>query len=187
MCLAQQEVEPVTEPKAATLPDPAAPAPDNTFFQNLFTPRALGVIPVAVLDQIHNFPKEWRRSDSAFGKRLASEAGQFVLAASIESAVKTLHKESTRYVRLGQGNFFKRMGYIMENTATARAPDGSPTAAYSIFASSYGSWAIATLWNPPSERTASSILGWGTANLGTYAARNLVREFWPDVKGLFHK
>ena len=56
-----------------------------------------------------------------------------------------------------------------------------------MLANDYGSWAIATLWSPPRLRTAGSILQWGTGNVGVRAGGNLIREFWPDVKGLFRE
>ena len=47
--------------------------------------------------------------------------------------------------------------------------------------------AIATLWSPHSLRNPASIFEWGTGNVGVRAGGNLLREFWPDVKSVFHK
>ena len=78
-------------------------------------------------------------------------------------------------------------GAILTDTVTARKPDGRRTVALSTPANAYGSWAIATLWSPREFRNAESIFEWGTAGMGVSAGTNLAREFWPDLKGIFHK
>ena len=67
-----------------------------------------------------------------FEKRLGSLYGQFVVGVLIEDGVKAIHREDTRYRRLGQGNFFRRMGHVVTDTVTARKPDGSRTVALSM-------------------------------------------------------
>ena len=105
----------------------------------------------------------------------------------IEDGVRAIHREDTRYRRLGQGNFFKRTGHAIADTVTARRPDDSRTVALSMPANAYGSCAIATLWSPREFRNAESIFEWGTAGVGVSAGTNLVREFWPDLKGIICK
>ena len=200
VCLAQEDA---SHPAAATVPAaaPASPAepvsgPPATanpkpyhrpFFKRLFTLQAFAAtIPGAVLQQVHNWPDEWGRKRIGFEKRVGSLYGQFVIGAMIEDGVHAVHKEDTRYRRLGHGNFFKRTAHVVTDTVTARTPDGSRTFSYSLPANAYGSWAIATLWSPREYRTASSILEWGTAGMGVTAMGNLIREYWPDLKGIFH-
>jgi len=88
---------------------------------------------------------------------------------------------------LGHGNFFRRTAHVITNTVTARRQDGSRTPAWSLAAYAYGSWGIATLWSPPQYRTAASIAEWGSTGMGTFAVTNLAREYWPDIKRLFHR
>ena len=144
-------------------------------------------VPGAILQQVHDWPDEWGKKRLGFEKRVGSLYGQFVIGVLIEDGVKAIHGEDTRYRRLGQGNFFKRTGHVITDTVTARKPDGSRTVALSMPANAYGSWAIATLWSPREYRTAESIFEWGTAGMGVSAGTNLLREFWPDLKGIFHK
>jgi hypothetical protein len=178
-----QPAAPVT-PAASTTPDP----PDHGFWWDLISPRALlATAPGTLLDQIHEFPREWGEGVPAAEKRAASLYGQFVIGDLIERGVKAIDKENTHYRRLGAGNFFTRTGHAIVFTVTARKPDGSFTPAYSTLANDYGSWAIATLWSPHSLRNPKSIFEWGTGNVGVRAGGNFLREFWPDVKGLFKK
>ena len=196
VCRAQDTgpaVLPVSEPDLATEaaePKPVPPADDvnKPFFKRMFSLEAVAsTVPGAVIEQLDGWPVEWCRTRSGFEKRLGSLAGQFVLGAAFEDAVKSIHAEDTRYRRLGKGNVFKRTGYVIAGTVTARKPGGGHTIAWSMVASAYGSWAVATLWSPRHYRSAASILEWGTEGMGTLAGFNLAREFWPDVKGLFHK
>jgi len=169
---------------------PAAPSiqPRKPLLKRLFSVQALtATVPGAIMQQVHDWPGEWGRKRLGFEKRLGSLYGQFVVGVLIEDGVKAVHHEDTRYRRLGRGNFFRRTGYVIANTVTARKPDGSRTVALSMPANAYGSWAIATLWSPRELRTAGSIFEWGSAGVGASAATNLAREFWPDLKGILHK
>jgi hypothetical protein len=178
-----QPVAPVI-PAVTTPQDP----PDRGFWRDLISPRALlATAPGTILDQIHEFPKEWGEGVPAAEKRAASLYGQFVIGDLIERGVKAIDKENTHYRRRGEGNFFRRMDHIIVFTVVARKPDGGYTPAYSTLANDYGSWAIATLWSPRSLRNPASIFEWGTGNVGVRAGGNLLREFWPDVKSVFRK
>jgi len=158
------------------------------FFKRLFTVQAVtSTLPGAILQQVHNWPEEWGGKRLGFEKRVGSLYGQFVVGCVIEDVVQTVHKEDTRYRRLGRGNFFERTAHVVADTFTARTPDGQRTVAYSVPANAYGSWAVATLWSPREYRTAGSIAKWGTAGLGTFALTNFLREFWPDVRSVVLK
>ena len=180
-------------PPEAKPPDAAAAAAPSTplhqpILKRLFSVAAVtSTVPGAILQQVHDWPGEWGRKRLGFEKRLGSLYGQFVIGVLIEDGVKAIHREDTRYRRLGQGNFFKRTGHVITDTVTARKPDGSRTEAFSMPANAYGSWAIATLWSPREYRTAESIFEWGTAGMGVSAGSNLLREFWPDLKDIFHR
>jgi hypothetical protein len=188
--LAQQES--ASDPPKTDAPVIAAtPAPESAyrgFLRDLVSPKALvATAPGTILDQLHPFPAEWGEGTRAVEKRMASLYGQFVIGDFLERSVCAIDHESTRYTRLGAGGFFPRFAHIVVDTVVARMPDGSRRPAYSMLANDYGSWAIATLWEPHRLRTPGSIFEWGTGNVGVRAGGNLIREFWPDVKSLFRK
>ncbi len=202
VCRAQEKAAaPVAD---ANIPPPAAPAvqagPDTppaypaqkhnfrTFLKRLYSVPALtNTLPAAVVEQVHNWPDEWGKDHHGFEKRIASLYGQFVIGVGLEETAKAIHYQDTRYHRLGHGNLFRRVEHVVTNTVTARRLDGSREFAWSLAANAYGSWAIATLWSPRQYRTAASIVEWGTSGMGTFAATNFAREYWPDFKGLFHR
>ena len=158
--------------------------------KKVFGPQAIvATAPAALADQFRTFPKEWGSewNWSGFGRRAASEYGQFVIYAGIESVVQALHKEDPRYFRLGKGNFFRRTAHVVTGTFVARKKDGGSTFALSLPAASYGSWAIASRWNPRSLHGPVSILEYGSTGVEMKASANFFREYWPDVKSLFRK
>jgi hypothetical protein len=181
----QQPVIPVA-PAISAPTNP--PDPVHSFWADLVSPRALlATAPGTLLDQIHEFPKQWGTGLAGAEKRAASLYGQFVVGDLIERGVKAIDHERTHYIRRGQGNFFRRTANAIVFTVVARKPDGGYTPAYATLANDYGSWAIATLWSPRSLRNPESIFEWGTGNVGVRAGGNFLREFWPDVKSLFRK
>jgi hypothetical protein len=177
------------EPSAApTANPPSRPFYHKPFFKRWVSLEAIeATVPAAVLQQVHDWPEEWGKRRSGFEKRIASLYGQFAVGVLIEDGVKAIHPEDTRYHRTGQGNFFKRTAHVIVGTVTAHKPDGSLTMAYSMPANAYGSWAIATLWSPREFRNPKSIFEWGTAGVGAFAGTNFAKEFWPDIRSLFHK
>lgn len=168
--------------------DANEPPPQKPFLKRLFSVEAItATLPGAILQQYHDWPSEWGKKSLGFEKRTASLYAQFVLGLGIEAGVKAVHPEDTRYRRRGRGNFFARTSYVVEHTVLARKDDGHLTVAYSMPANAYGSWALATLWSPREYRNAESIFEWGSAGVGTVALTNFFREFWPDIRGVFHK
>lgn len=157
-------------------------------FKRWFSLEAVGAtVPGAVLKQVMGWPEAWGRTRPGFEKRAGSLYAQFVIGTSIEDGVKVLHKEDTRYRRLGKGSLFRRTRHGIAGAVTAGKPGGGRTVAWSLAANAYGSSAIATLWSPAEYRTAGSILERGAVSMAETAGTNLLKEFWPDFKRLFRK
>jgi hypothetical protein len=177
--------DPVAIP-AAPAPADAAPAPASWLKNLLGVGVFTQTLAAALSDQIRHFPSAWGEGAThGFGKRAASEYGQVALGNLIESGVQSLHKEDPRYFRRGHGNVFARTFHVVANTIVVHSTEGGRTVSLALPASAYGSWAIATRWNPAALRDADSIFRWGSSNAGVKVAGNFFREFWPDVKRVF--
>jgi hypothetical protein len=156
--------------------------------KRLFSLEAVtSTLPAAALQQMHDWPDEWGTHGSGFAKRVGSLYAQFVVGVAIEDSVKALDHEDTHFTRMGHSNFFRRTAHVITSTVLAHKPDGGRMVAWSLPANAYGSWAIATLWSPREFRNGASIAEWGTAGMGATAGLNFFREFWPDLKSLFHR
>jgi hypothetical protein len=154
------------------------------YLKSLVRPSAVfSNVLIAGFEEGRNFPHEWGRTGTAFGKRLGSQYAQFFLDNSIELGFSALHREDNRYVRTGDGNVFERFGNVMRSTVVVSSTGGGKTLAIGQIAGAYGSWAIASqVWEPPSEQRVSRIFLWGSVNLAAKGGRNLIKEFGPDLR-----
>ncbi|HTS66923.1 MAG TPA: hypothetical protein VMH28_33090 [Candidatus Acidoferrales bacterium] len=179
---------PAPAPAATEESDKPAGAADWKTRETVFLKKLVGMqafyetVPGAISDHVRNFPEQWGRTWPGFGKRVASQYGQFVLSELIEGGVQAIHKEDPRYFRLGKGSFFRRLEYSVVSTFWVPKPGGGRTFAFSVPAGVYGSWAIATRWNPPDLQTPWKIVQWGSVGMGVKVSANSFREFWPDIK-----
>lgn len=158
----------------------------DVFLRKLVGPQAIWeTVPGAAFDTARNFPGQWGRTGSGVAKRLGSQYGQFLVGESIELGVSALHHEDPRYFRMPDAGFGHRLGHALASTVVVRGIDGHPTPGLARLADVYGSWAIATSWNPPDQRNPRKIAAYGSLGLGIKEGGNLFREFWPDVKRRF--
>jgi hypothetical protein len=178
-------VEAIAHPNAPDQP----PALDSKrraqdYLKSLIRPSAIfSNILIAGFEEGRNFPHEWHRTGGAFEKRLGSQFAQYFLDNTIELGISSLHHEDNRYVRIGEGSFFRRFGNVVKSTLVVSSTNGGHTLALGQIAGAYGSWAIASqTWEPPSEQRGSRILLWGSVNLAAKGGRNLIKEFAPDFR-----
>jgi hypothetical protein len=191
ICAAAWAQEP---PPQEPPPQPAAPytPPDwsdrkSVFVKHLFGLQAIWeTVPGTAFDTARNFPHQWGRGPRGIGKRLGSQYAQFIVGETIEMGVSALHQEDPRYFRMPEKRFGRRLRHALVSTVVFRDVKGRKTIGLARLADIYGSWAIATLWNPPDQRNVVKIFGNGSLGLGLKASSNIFREFWPDVKRHFH-
>jgi hypothetical protein len=105
-----------------------------------------------------------------------------------EAIVPVLTHEDARYFTLGQGGFFRRVGYALTRVVVTYDDSGHNTFNFSEVGGDFASSALSTAYYPPQERGMVKISeGWGT-QLESAALNNIAKEFWPDIrKHLFHK
>jgi len=173
---------------AATQPATLAPLDGEelkqAYLKSLVSPSSvLSNVLIAGYEEARNFPHEWGRTGRGFEKRLGSQYAQFFLDKTIELGFAAIHHEDNRYVRLGDGGFFKRFGNVVKSTVVVNSTRGGQTVALGQITGAYASWAIASqVWEPPSEQRGSRILLWGSVNLAAKGGFNLLKEFGPAPK-----
>ncbi len=155
----------------------------GVFFKRLLGPQAvIETIPGTIFDTARNFPHQWGRGPVGIAKRFGSQYGQFIVGEGIELGVSAFHREDPRYTRMPEGTIGQRIRHAIHRTFIVPGANGGNTIALARIANVYGSWAIATSWNPPDQRDPVRILRNGTMGMGFKVCGNLFNEFWPDVK-----
>ena len=146
-------------------------------------------VPGTLTDHARNFPKEWGRGGDGFARRLGSQYGQFVLGESIEFAVSELRHEDPRYIYSSRTGAWNRTKDAIVGTFLVPKENSTRrTIALGRISGVFGSWAIATRWEPQSERNLGSILFYGGIGMATKTGASIAREFWPDIRRkYFHK
>lgn len=203
ICAGAQEAPLADPPADAAVPISAATASSATltltapptwsdrhkvFFGRLLGPQAiLETVPGAAFDFVRGFPRQWGRGLPGVEKRLGSQYGQFAAGEVIEMGVSALHREDPRYFRIPDATFGRRLRHALVSTVVVRGAGGGPTIGLARLANVYGSWAIATTWNPPDQRNVFRIAKYGSLGLSLKAGSNVFREFWPDVKRLWKR
>lgn len=182
-----QTPPPQTQTSAAPYTPPSWSDRRNVFLRRAFGLQAIWeTVPGATFDIARDFPHQWGRTPKGYVKRLGSQYGQFIVGEVIEMGVSVIHQEDPRYFRMPSEKFGRRLRHALVSTVVFRDVKGRNTIGLGRLANIYGSWAIATMWNPPDQRNVVKIFGNGSLGLGLKASSNLFREFWPDVKRRFH-
>jgi hypothetical protein len=189
----QTPVAPAVSPDITLDPNQPDPLPTDwrgrteLYVKSLLGPQALlQVLPVAAWDHARKFPKEWGSRPIGFADRLGSEYAQYILSQTIQLGFSAIHKEDPRYVRVGQGSFFRRTGHAIKGAVIVSDTRSGQTLAIGEIAGAFGSWAIATQWwEPRSEQSFGHVMLWGGVPLLAKAGRNVLGEFWPDAKRKF--
>jgi hypothetical protein len=156
--------------------------------QTMTSPGAFApVLATAVLAQRFRTPPEWGDSASGFGKRMALAFGTNVVQGVIQSAGDAVLKQDPRYIRSGQGNFWRRAGHAVLFTAFTYDERGRTCFGTANVASYYGSSIASALLYPPGHHAWREGVQAANLQLAMSAAFNVFEEFWPDLRRAFRR
>jgi hypothetical protein len=137
---------------------------------------ALGFV-YAGVDQARNDPPEWNGGVSGYGKRLASDVGEFVVQESVTDLIAAGMNRPLDYQRCACTDNGQRIGWALSSAITDPLPGGHRALAVPRIAGAYaGSFAQAA-WRPATTqgRTRVALVN-GTTSLLIGAAINLYYE-----------
>jgi hypothetical protein len=142
----------------------------------------------AAVGQAQNDPTSWGQGWGAFGKRFAASfTDQTSENMMTEAVLPSLLKQDPRYFRMGQGSFFKRTGYAVSRIWVTRMDSGRKMFNFSEILGAGASSGISNAYYPPENRTLSKNLSrWGIL-VGEDTLFNILKEYWPDMKGKLFK
>lgn len=152
------------------------------------SPRVLATyLFVSGFDQIKNSPGEWGRGADGYGKRYASNVGRNGIREVIAFGLDGALKSDPRFYRSAKTSFSGRLGDAMLQTILVRSDSGRRVPAVAGLASAFAAGQISRIWLPTRDATFGDGAVYGASLLGSDFGRNVIREFWPDVKRKFHK
>lgn len=154
-------------------------AQPGAFFQTFFT--ALG-------DQTGNAPSEWGKGPDAFARRAGSEFARFTIGGTVKSAMAAGLREDTRFFPCACRGVWSRTVHAVSRTVLTYNQNGQRTLDLAGLAGLYGGPMIMTAWYPGRYTPLGYGVRQGNLAVGITTGIYLIREFRPELKGLFrHK
>ncbi|MBN2318218.1 MAG: hypothetical protein JXR49_04040 [Acidobacteria bacterium] len=132
-----------------------------------------------------NSTPEWGQGIEGYGIRFASSVGRRIIKNSIHHGLGGLLREDPRYLASGRSGIWQRSFYAVGQTFIANKDSGGRRFAYSGLSGTLGGIFISRQWYPERSRTGEEYMISIATSLGYDAGKNVFREFWPDIKGLF--
>ena len=140
----------------------------------------------AGIGQWRDTPPEWGQGADAYGKRFASGFGRSVISRTIAFGVAAADREDSRFVPSNETGVWRRTRHAMVGTFVSRTPSGGRMPAFSRFVGVYSAGFIANAWEPRSQDDTAHALERGSTALLSSVGWHVFREFWPDIRGMFH-
>lgn len=131
----------------------------------------------AGLDQARKEPPEWGNGWQGYGKRAASNVGEFVIQESVTEALAAAFRRPLDYTKCHCGSTMKRIGWAVWGAVTDQMPDGSHPMAIPRIAGAYAGSFAQAVWRPSDSDRTTVALRNGTTSLGIGALINLFYEF----------
>ncbi|HSQ30510.1 MAG TPA: hypothetical protein VLN49_11705 [Gemmatimonadaceae bacterium] len=128
------------------------------------------------LDQARNTPAEWGSGWPGYGRRAASNVGEFLIQESVTEGLAAVMHRPLDYRRCRCSSTGARVAAALRGAVTDQRPNGSHPLAIPRIAGAYaGSFAQAS-WRPNANRTQTALLN-GTSSLALGVLINLYHEF----------
>jgi len=134
------------------------------------------------LGQITNQNPSFGQGAKGYGNRFVrTYADQIIGNVLAEGAVPILLHEDPRYFRLGQGSFWRRVGYASSRVFVTRTDSGGGRFNCSEVIGNSLAVGVSNAYYPGSRNLGANFQKL-TIQVGTDAFTNVLKEFWPDVK-----
>ncbi|HLW54605.1 MAG TPA: hypothetical protein VKW06_17345 [Candidatus Angelobacter sp.] len=99
-----------------------------------------------------------------------------------EAIVPVITHQDPRYFTMGEGGFFRRLGFALSRTVVTRTDSSGTSFNWSEAGGNALEATLSNAYYPPQERGLSQTLrNWG-AQMESAALNNIAKEFWPDIR-----
>jgi len=132
----------------------------------------------AAVDQANNNPSEWGHGWNGYGKRAASNIGEFVIQEGVTEGLAAVMNRPLDYTPCTCRDFNGRVAWAIAGAVTDQMPNGSrPLAIPRIVGAYVGSFAQMSWWpSGTTNRTQKALIN-GTTSLAFGAVINMYHEF----------
>lgn len=171
---------------ADVLPRPTAHDKFQRYLNDTYGPgRQINTIVFSAFDQAIDGSDDWGTGAGAYKNRITSQMAKYAVKNTIRFGFDAALRTDSRYRRSDSEAFLPRLGHALLSTVTTYKDGGGRTIGIPQIAGAYGSAFAANLWYPNSRNSTGDALMRGTTSLGFSAGKNVLKEFWPDIKKLF--
>jgi hypothetical protein len=136
----------------------------------------------AGFDQWRDTPPEWGRGAEGYAKRFGAQAGSKAVREMMGFGMDAVMHKDPRFYRSTKSNVVGRLGDALSQVLIARTDSGKHVFAVSNVSTAFAAGGIQTLWMPRRQANVGDGLVNGSLFLMGDAARDVFREFWPDVR-----
>ena len=153
--------------------------------KRIIAPRVLiGTLFTAGLKQVENSPGQWGRGADGFGKRYGTDLGRIAIRETLAFGIDSAVHLDPRFFRAPEGSSTTtRLHSALAQVLIAHTDSGGRNFAYGGVISAFAAGEAGSLWLP---RRSDGRFGDGLVYAGILlagdAGRNVVREFWPDIR-----
>ena len=131
----------------------------------------------AGVNQINNEPTEWGKGWSGYGKRAASNIGEFLIQESVTDGLAAIMKRPLDYTPCRCRGTADRIGYALGGAVTDQMPHNEHPIAVPRIVGAYAGAYAQTTWKPDSRGRLEQTLLNGTTSLAVGGLINLYHEF----------
>jgi hypothetical protein len=135
----------------------------------------------AGIEQWRNVPPEWGQGSEAYAIRFASAEGFTAAHNAVALGFDIAFHLDPRYRRLPQAGFRQRLWNAVSQTVIANKDSGGKTINVSEIAGNFSAGFISNTWEPAGYNSTGDALTRGALGLAYNAAKNIFREFLPDL------
>ena len=135
----------------------------------------------AGVDQWRNVPREWGQGSEAYAIRFASAEGFTAAHNAVALGVDIAFHLDPRYRRMPEARFGPRLWNAVSQTFIANKDSGGKTINVSEIAGNFGAGFIANAWQPAGYNSTGDALTRGALGLAYHSAKNVLREFLPNL------
>jgi hypothetical protein len=140
----------------------------------------------AGLDEWKNDPGSWGRDADGVAKRFGSAFGRSGVREMTGFGLDAILHTDPRVYRSTHTNFSGRLFDALSQVVITHTDSGGRAPAFATVGSAFAAGQIQTIWMPANDaHVKDGLVSAGVLLMGD-AARNVIREFWPEIQRKLH-